>query len=109
MKIRNKNPLFDHVHTMVLDEHSAPAFSKKSGASVKPGDEVRMYVDKRGLAAQAIVSRESNSGAVAYNEQDGFLWGVLLEGGDKTFLVGEGSPCVMVDLSNLAFWYTEDN
>lgn len=109
MKIRNKHPLFDHVHTVTLDENSAAAFAKQSGARVKPGDELRMYVDKKGLSAQAIISRESNEAAVAYNEKDGFLWGILLEAGDKTFVVGEGNPSVMVDLHNLAYWFQEEN
>jgi hypothetical protein len=109
VKTKNVHPLFDHVHTLTLDENAAVAFSKKAGAAVKAGDELRMYLDKDGLPAQAIISRDSGEGAVAYNEKDGFLWGALLEAGEKSFLIGDSNPCVMVDLSNLAFWYQEHN
>lgn len=107
MKTQNVHPLFDHVHTITLDEDAARAFSKKAGAPVRTGDELRMYLDKNGLAAQAILSRESGEGAVAYNDRDGFLWGALLEAGDKAYLVGDSNPCVMVDLADLRFWYGE--
>jgi hypothetical protein len=107
VKAKNIHPLFDHVHTLTLDEEAAQAFSKKSGATVNPGDEVRMYLDNNGLPAQAIVSRSTGEGAVAYNDKEGFLWGALLEGGDKCLLVGDGDPCVMVDLNDLRFWYQE--
>lgn len=107
MKAKNVHSLFDRVHAVTLDEEAAQAFTKRAGTEVKAGDELWMYVDKNGLAAQAILSRESGDGAVAYNERDGFLWGKLLEGGDKTFLVGEGKPCVMVDLSDLRYWFQD--
>jgi hypothetical protein len=109
MKIRNKNPLFSYVHSVTFDEKSAREFTKKSKASVKPGDELRTYVDKDGLPAQAIIARSAGEGAVAFSERDGFMWGTLLEAGDKAYLIGEGDPCVMIDLSTLAFWHQEDN
>ena len=34
MKIRNKNPLFSHVHSVTFDEKSARAFTKKSNAKL---------------------------------------------------------------------------
>lgn len=107
MKARNVHPLFDHVHTVTLDDTTAAEFAKKSGAPVKPGDELRTYLDKNGLAAQAILSRQSNEGAVAYSSSSGFLWGILIEAADKSFIVGEGNPCVLVDLSDLRYWFQE--
>lgn len=107
MKARNVHPLFDHVNTVTLDEQSAKDFAARSGAPVKPGDEIRTYLDKNGLAAQAILSRQTNEGAVAYTSKDGFLWGALIEAGDKSFIVGEGNPCVLVDLADLRYWFQE--
>ena len=107
MKAKNVHALFDRVHTVTLDEEAAQAFTKKAGAPVNAGDELWMYLDKDGLPAQAILSRETGEGAVAYNDRDGFLWGTLLEVGDKSYLIGEGKPCVMVDLADLRYWFQE--
>lgn len=108
-KIQNVNPLFDHVHTITLDAAAAEAFSAKAKTKVSEGDEVRLYVDKAGKPAQAIVSRAKGEGAVAYNHIDGFMWGALVETGTQSLLIGEGEPSIVVDLHNLAYWYQEMN
>lgn len=103
MKIANVNPLFKHVHSTIFDDGSAAAFSKKAGARVGPGDELRMYLDDDGTPAQAILAREKSACAIAYNPVDGFMWGLLVEVGEKAWLVGDGDPHVVVDLRDLSF------
>lgn len=103
MKIENTNPLFKHVHSSTFDKGSAAAFSKKAGARVGPGDELRMYLDEDGTPAQAILAREKSACAIAYNQRDGFMWGLLVEIGEKAWLVGDGDPHVVIDLRDLSF------
>jgi hypothetical protein len=103
MTIKNTRSLFKHIHTSVLNEAEAAAFSKKAGARVQPGDELRMYADLDGAPAQAILSRTQQECAVAYTPKGGFLWGLLLEIGDRAILVGDGDPCVNIDLQDLSF------
>lgn len=103
MQIKNSRPLFDHIHTSILDESMAAAFSKKAGARLEPGDELRMYVDKDGAPAQAILSRSQGECAVAFNADSGFLWGTLVEIGERAMLVGDGDPHVIIDLQDLSY------
>lgn len=103
MKIANSNQLFDHVHSSTFDEQGAAAFAKKTGANVTPGDELRLYLDKSGAPAQAIISRSKAECAVAFNAQTGFLWGALIELGERAVLVGDGDPHVIIDLRDLSF------
>lgn len=103
MKIKNSRSLFDHIHTSILDEAMAAAFSKKAGARVEPGDELWTYVDKNGAPAQAILSRKQGECAVAFNVESDFLWGALIEIGSRAVLVGDGDPHVIIDLQDLSY------
>jgi hypothetical protein len=103
MKIANSRSLFSHVHSSALDAASAAAFTKKAGARVGPGDELRLYVDKDGVPAQALLIRCKDECAVAYSEESGFLWGMLVEIGSRAILVGDGDPHVIIDLQDLSF------
>lgn len=103
MKIQNTKSLFSHVHSNILDDVTAAAFTKKAGARVGPGDELRLYIDMDGKPAQALLVRSSSECAVAYGETSGFLWGALVEIGGRAVLVGDGDPYVVIDLQDLSF------
>lgn len=103
MTTENSTEMFKHVDTRTLDAKSAKAFAKKAGARVGPGDELRLYVDKNGRPAQALLVRRESSCAVSYNKGSDFLWGLLIEIGSRALLVGDGDPNVVIDLQDLTF------
>ena len=103
MRIANTKSLFKHIHSSTFDDNAAAMFSKKAGARVGPGDELRSYVDADGAAAQAILARDKAECAVAYNPRDGFMWGLLVEVEGRAMLIGDGDPHVVIDLQDLSF------
>lgn len=103
MLVKNQNPLFKHLQTITLNPSSAEALSRRVHETVYPGDELRLYVDKDGCPAQAVLSPRENRAAVAYRSTTEFLWGTLQEAGGRCLLVGDGDPFVIIDLGDLAF------
>ena len=101
MRVEKVQPLFTSYCATVVTEGHASQLTKLAQAEVLAGDEFRTYTDGTGRAAEVILAHRIHEGAVRFDATDDFLWGARLVAGPYEYLIGDGNPYIVVNLSDL--------